>query len=1049
MKQTLESSRTKQPNTTTNGFIPHSLRFISSCIKTVSSNVRSAGASVAGSISGDSDEQHKDQVLWASFDKVELGPSSTKRVLLLGYSNGFQVLDVEDASNFSELVSRRDDPVTFLQMQPIPEKSEGREGFRTSHPLVLVVASDETRSSGPMQHGRDVLVRDGYIEPQMDNLLNSPMGVRFYSLKSHNYVHVLRFRSTVHMVRCSPRIVAVCLSAQIYCFDALTFESKFSVLTYPVPQLGGPGLVGVNNGYGPMAVGPRWLAYASNNPLSSNTGRLSPHSLSPSPGVSPSTSPGSGNLVARYAMESSKQLAAGLMNLGDMGYKTLNKYYHELVPDGSGSPISSNSGRKVGRATSQSTETDTAGTLVVVIRDYVSRDVVSQFRAHTSPISALCFDPSGTLLVSASIHGNNINIFRIMPSQNGSGSQSYDWSSSHVHLYKLRRGMTSAVIQDICFSQYSQWVAIVSSRGTCHIFVLSPFGGETGLQIQNSHVDGPSLVPVLSHPWWFSSSLMINQKSCPSPPQPITLSVVSRIRLGTFGWLNTVSNAASSAAGKAALPSGGVAAIFHSSVHPHMRPALSNVNALEHLLVYTPSGNVIQYELLPSVGGEQGESPSRTRTGSLVQMQEEELRVKFEPVKWWDVCRRLDWSEREESIYGIATGGQESAAMVMDTLDYQDNDTVEKDLVKRHEHARWYLSNAEVQIRSRRIPIWQMSKIYFFKMSVSGDEEHNLSKDDTGGEIKIEKIPVLEVEIKRKDLLPVFNRFHGIQSDWSDDSTSSGLAGGKCFTSSYSHCDLVGQKYPTSSSSLPCGREKFSEDAIISHTKRVSRSLENPHIGSSRTPATVHDLDRVDSLRSCPQIVVTANENDGVEGRNSILALTPLIQRSFKKTDISTSRELYATTISSAEENYVINTTSSPHNSALSTGGTIAREVQSSSNVVTGEVSNTSSNHSDSIVNILDEGPVHEDMRDPLDFGQYFEEGYCKASSHDECPELTEVVTNVDSSNSPCDKEKSEEDGDNDDLLGGVFAFSEEVDLPRLPVYESHAACQHFVLNLL
>ncbi|KAF5946188.1 hypothetical protein HYC85_016416 [Camellia sinensis] len=973
--QTLESSRTKQPNTTTNGFIPHSLRFISSCIKTVSSNVRSAGASVAGSISGDSDEQHKDQVLWASFDKLELGPSSTKRVLLLGYSNGFQVLDVEDASNFSELVSRRDDPVTFLQMQPIPEKSEGREGFRTSHPLVLVVASDETRSSGPMQHGRDVLVRDGYIEPQMDNLLNSPM--------VSQYVHVLRFRSTVHMVRCSPRIVAVCLSAQIYCFDALTFESKFSVLTYPVPQLGGPGLVGVNNGYGPMAVGPRWLAYASNNPLSSNTGRLSPHSLSPSPGVSPSTSPGSGNLVARYAMESSKQLAAGLMNLGDMGYKTLNKYYHELVPDGSGSPISSNSGRKVGRATSQSTETDTAGT--VVIRDYVSRDV---------------FLPLYT--------GNNINIFRIMPSQDGSGSQSYDWSSSHVHLYKLRRGMTSAVIQDICFSQYSQWVAIVSSRGTCHIFVLSPFGGETGLQIQNSHVDGPSLVPVLSHPWWFSSSLMINQKSCPSPPQPITLSVVSRIRLGTFGWLNTVSNAASSAAGKAALPSGGVAAIFHSSVHPHMRPALSNVNALEHLLVYTPSGNVIQYELLPSVGGEQGESPSRTRTGSLVQMPEEELRVKFEPVKWWDVCRRLDWSEREESIYGIATGGQESAAMVMDTLAYQDNDTVEKDLVKRHEHARWYLSNAEVQIRSRRIPIWQMSKIYFFKMSVSGDEEHNLSKDDTGGEIKIEKIPVLEVEIKRKDLLPVFNRFHRIQSDWSDDS------------------DLVGQKYPTSSSSLPCGREKFSEDAIISHTKRVSRSLENPHIGSSRTPATVHDLDRVDSLRSCPQIVVTANENDGVEGRNSILALTPLIQRSFKKTDISTSRELYATTISSAEENYVINTTSSPHNSALSTGGTIAREVQSSSNVVTGEVSNTSSNHSDSIVNILDEGPVHEDMRDPLDFGQYFEEGYCKASSHDECPELTEVVTNVDSSNSPCDKEKSEEDGDNDDLLGGVFAFSEE-----------------------
>lgn len=83
----------------------------------------------------------------------------------------------------------------------------------------------------------------------------------------------------------------------------------------------------------------------------------------------------------------------------------------------------------------------------VVVQDFVSKAVVSQFRAHSSPISALCFDPSGTLLVTASVHGNNINIFRIMPSSShvGSGTQSYDWSSSHVHLYKLHRGMTSAV----------------------------------------------------------------------------------------------------------------------------------------------------------------------------------------------------------------------------------------------------------------------------------------------------------------------------------------------------------------------------------------------------------------------------------------------------------------------------------------------------------------------------------------------------------------------------------------------------------------------------
>lgn len=85
--------------------------------------------------------------------------------------------------------------------------------------------------------------------------------------------------------------------------------------------------------------------------------------------------------------------------------------------------------------------------LQVIVKDFVSQAVISQFRAHTSPISALCFDPSGTLLVTASVHGNNINIFRIIPSRmhTGSGNQTHDWSSAHVHLYKLHRGITTAV----------------------------------------------------------------------------------------------------------------------------------------------------------------------------------------------------------------------------------------------------------------------------------------------------------------------------------------------------------------------------------------------------------------------------------------------------------------------------------------------------------------------------------------------------------------------------------------------------------------------------
>ena len=155
------------------------------------------------------------QVLWAGFDRLELSPSFFKRVLLVGYTNGFQVLDVEDAPSVSELVSRRDDPVTFLQMQPLPAKSDVKEGFGESHPILLVVACDEAQNSGLMQSGTNGLVRDGYPNSHSDNTILSPMAVRFYSLKTRNYVHVLRFRSTVYMIRCSPEIVAVGLASQV------------------------------------------------------------------------------------------------------------------------------------------------------------------------------------------------------------------------------------------------------------------------------------------------------------------------------------------------------------------------------------------------------------------------------------------------------------------------------------------------------------------------------------------------------------------------------------------------------------------------------------------------------------------------------------------------------------------------------------------------------------------------------------------------------------------------------------------------------------------
>lgn len=82
-----------------------------------------------------------------------------------------------------------------------------------------------------------------------------------------------------------------------------------------------------------------------------------------------------------------------------------------------------------------------------MVRDVVSRTVVAHFRAHTSPLLMLEFDPSGTLLVTASIHGHNINVFQICPASGGARSGAGAGAGAAVHLYRLSRGMTPAIIQ--------------------------------------------------------------------------------------------------------------------------------------------------------------------------------------------------------------------------------------------------------------------------------------------------------------------------------------------------------------------------------------------------------------------------------------------------------------------------------------------------------------------------------------------------------------------------------------------------------------------------
>lgn len=92
-------------------------------------------------------------------------------------------------------------------------------------------------------------------------------------------------------------------------------------------------------------------------------------------------------------------------------------------------------------------------------------------------------------------------------------------------------------------------------------------------------------------------------------------------------------------------------------------------------------------------------------------------------------------------------------------------------------------------------------------------------------------------------------------------------------------------------------------------------------------------------------------------------------------------------------------------------------------------------------MNILDEG-VHEDLRDPLVFGQSFQEEYCKALVMDEKGrQISEVDSGAGNSSCASNLEKS----DDEDMLGCVFAFSEEGKLQKLVLHFFQVFCFLFI----
>lgn len=406
------------------------------------------------------------------------GAERPARVLLLGYDNGFAAWDA-DRSLARELCSRRDGaPVADLCAVPPPlQSATSAHTLDEARPL-LALAEEGTQASVA-----------GELAPVEGG--GRPHRVRVYSLRTHEYVHSMALRSQPLAIVASARVLAVATAGHVHVYDAVTMELAFTTTAFsaPEPLLPAPAPA-------PLALGSRWLAYASAQPSSAYGPTSEAAGLSSAAptgvagggfeagGAPEVAAGGTAAVAAHYAKRGARQVVAGAA----AGIRMLSSAYGASAHAQAAAAAAAaqqpqqhehgGGGGDAGRTTPGVGEAAGA----VAVRDVVSREVIACFRAHESPLATLAFSPSGLLLATASVKGHNINVFALRPATGALSALDSVPQGACSHLYKLHRGVTDAHVASLAFDSRGMWLAACTARGTAHLFAMRPEGGPVGAE---------------------------------------------------------------------------------------------------------------------------------------------------------------------------------------------------------------------------------------------------------------------------------------------------------------------------------------------------------------------------------------------------------------------------------------------------------------------------------------------------------------------------------------------------------------------------------------
>ncbi|ORX44891.1 hypothetical protein BCR36DRAFT_334143 [Piromyces finnis] len=378
-------------------------------------------------------------VNWSFDDEKE---EKESLCLFIGYKKGFQLWNISDPEKIYELCSIYDNVDEIKAIEIIPPNSSNSLLDSDCPFLALIniksINEEEKDPTLPTKTKSEILI---------------------YSLKTYDIVKTISFDNSIEIlkIKTNESALVVSLSSNELHIISLEDFSTAMVLTDVAPSQ-------YDNHPAIFDLGCHYLAYATT--------------------TSPDTQEKNNKIqMSIMAEKVAKEVISGVKVLGNIGLQAVkaakNSYYQNTSSNHPNDPNSHLINEEYQNSKNNEMNYQFPVGMIKIFdiqkllktKDINSVIPLAHFQAQHHYMEYIQFNDSGSLLITSSCEGFTLNIWKV--------ENHFDKKPiSFTCLYKLKRGKTSAKIEDVTFSTDSRWICALSNHGTAHLYYIDPFNME-------------------------------------------------------------------------------------------------------------------------------------------------------------------------------------------------------------------------------------------------------------------------------------------------------------------------------------------------------------------------------------------------------------------------------------------------------------------------------------------------------------------------------------------------------------------------------------------